>query len=85
MQATVHRINERGLKEIQEFLAENHKKGGDFFTREMLLAWANEAETHLAAGNPATIEISASDSVNNCTQEFTISDEGIDTEIVELD
>lgn len=27
-------VNETGLAEIKEFLSQNHKKGGDHFTRE---------------------------------------------------
>ena len=73
-------INEQGLKEIKEFLADNHKKGSDHFDRDMLLAWAADAEFQLAEGNSATIEIKSWDSTRGCTQEFTISHAGIDTE-----
>lgn len=71
------KINEKGLKEIEQFLAENHKKGP--FSREMLLAWVADAEFQLAEGNSASIEIRAWDSVHGRAQEFTISDAGIDT------
>lgn len=70
-------VNERGLQEIAEFLAENHKRGSEF-TRANLLAWAADAEFQLSEGNPACIEIHASASVNGRTQEYTISDEGLD-------
>jgi hypothetical protein len=85
MQVTTYTVNEQGLNEIKEFLADNHKKGGDHFDRGMLLAWAAEAEFQLSEGNPATIEINARDSIHGCTQEFTISDAGLDAETVEID
>ena len=69
-------VNEQGLKEIREFLAENHKRG-DNFSRDMLLAWAADAEFQLSEGNPASIEIRACDSLNGRTQEYTISAEGL--------
>jgi hypothetical protein len=74
-------VNEHGLNEIKGFLADNHKKGGDHFDRDTLLAWAAEAEFQLAEGNPATIEIDSWDSIHGRTQEFTISDSGLDAEI----
>ena len=85
MQVTNYSVNEQGLNEIKEFLADNHKKGGDHFTRDMLLAWAADAEFQLAEGNPATIEIKSWDSIHGRTQEFTISDAGLDAETVEID
>ena len=69
-------VNEQGLKEIREFLAENHKRGGNF-SRDMLLAWAADAEFQLSEGNPACVEIRACDSLNGRTQEYTISAEGL--------
>jgi hypothetical protein len=83
MRVTTYIVNEQGLNEIRAFLDANHKN--DFFTREMLIAWAEEAEFQLSEGNPATIEIRAWDSINGRTQQFTISDAGIDSETVETD
>jgi hypothetical protein len=76
-------VNETGLREIKEFLARNHKKGGDYFTRDMLQAWAEQAEFQMREGNPPSIEIRAYESVHGYTQEYTISDEGITTTEVE--
>ena len=84
MEATIRTINAEGLKEIRAFLSENHKKG-DSFTDSMIRAWAADAEFQLAEGNPASIEIKSSDSVRGYTQEFTVSDAGMNTEIVEVD
>lgn len=78
-------INERGLDEIREFLATNHKKGGDHFTREMLEAWASDAEFQLSEGNPATIELRAYDCIHGYTMQYTISDAGIDAKTVNID
>ncbi len=78
-------INAQGLEEIRSFLAANHKKGGDRFTHDMLSAWADDAEFQLAEGNSATIEIRSWDTVSGRTEEFTVSDAGIDVEQIEVD
>ena len=80
MQVTTYTVNEQGLNEIKEFLAANHKKGGDHFTRDMLQAWAADAEFQLSEGNSATIEIKSWDSIHGYTQEYRISDAGLDAE-----
>jgi hypothetical protein len=85
MQASIKTINATGLKEIQAFLAENHKLGGEHFTPAMLRAWAQDAEFSLSEGNDAGIEIKSWDSVSGHTQTFEVSDAGIDTEFVEID
>ena len=78
-------VNANGLKQIQQFLAEYHKKGGDHFNDEMLRAWAANAEFQLCEGNPASIEIRAFDSISGHTEEFTISDKGLDCEEIEIE
>ncbi len=83
MRYTNYSINAAGLAEIHAFLAAHHKKGGDYFDRDMLHAWAAEAEHQLYEGNPATIEIKSWDSTSGHTEDFTISDAGIDTEYVD--
>jgi len=85
MQVTTYTVNEQCLNEIKKFLAANHKKGGDHFDRDMLLAWAADAEFQLAEGNPATIEIKSWDSIHGYTQEYCISDAGLDAQVVEVD
>jgi hypothetical protein len=47
-------------------------------TMGMLNAWASDAEFQMGEGNPPSIEIKAWDSMNGCTQEYTISEAGID-------
>jgi hypothetical protein len=78
-------VNDVGLQEIHDFLAENHKLGAEHFTKQMLRAWAAEAEFQLSEGNDASIELKVWDSINRRTQTFTISDAGLDAEIVEID
>lgn len=78
-------INATGLAEIKQFLAANHKLGGDHFTASMVAAWATDAEFQLAQGNPATIEIRSFDSVSGAAVTYTISDAGIDSTEVEID
>ena len=79
-------INEAGLKEIKDFLADNHILGGDYFTKDMILAWGEQANFQLAEGNPASIEIRSWDSIHGRTQDFTVSDEGVEVvEVVEFD
>lgn len=79
MQLAHKTINAIGLAEIQAFLTAHHKLGGDHFTRDMLMAWAIDAEFQLAEGNPASVEIRSSDSVSGLPMQFTVSDAGIDT------
>ena len=85
MQVAVKTINAAGLKEIHAFLAANHKAGGHHFDDAMLRAWASEAEFSLSEGNDSGIELNSFNSVSGCTQQFTVSDAGIDTEMVEID
>ena len=84
MKVKNYTVNEQGLDEIKEFLAANHKKGGDHFTHDMLRAWAADAEFQLAEGNRATIEIRSWDSVRGAAIEYTISDAGLDCEEVDI-
>jgi len=85
MQVTNYTVNEQGLNEIKEFLADNHKMGGDYFDRAMLHGWAAAAEFQLGEGNPATIELKPWESIHGRAQEFTISDAGLDAETVEIE
>jgi len=85
MQVNIYSVNENGLQQIADFLAENHKKGAKYFTRDVLRAWAADAEFSLAEGNDAAIEIKSWDSIHGYTQTFTISDEGVDIELIELE
>lgn len=78
-------VNERGLKEIKEFLADNHRLGGDHFTNDMLRAWAADAEFQMAEGNPPCIELRSFDCVHRRTMEYTISDDGIDSDNLGVD
>ena len=78
-------VNEIGLKEIHDFLAKKHKKGGEHFDHEMLLAWARQAEFQISEGNPASIEIRSYDSVSGHTENYTISPAGLDCEAVEIE
>lgn len=74
---TDYHINEQGLGEIAAFLATAHRRGASM-TREHLLAWADEAENSLAAGNPAMIEVRTIDSASGRPETFTVSDAGIE-------
>ena len=78
-------VNEKGLAEIKSFLAEHHKKGCDYLTDGMLRAWAADAEFQLDEGNPASIEIPYYFTISGHTEEYTISDEGLDCEEIEID
>jgi len=84
MHVQISTINTAGLAEIHAFLAANHKKGGGHFTPDMLRAWAEDAEIQLGGGNPPTIEIKSWDSVSGATVEFTVSDAGVDVQLVEI-
>lgn len=85
MQIKRYSVNDKGLAEIKAFLAKKHKLGGDYFTPAMLRAWAEEAEFQIDEGNPASIEIRSFDSVSGHTEELTLSEEGLNCEIVKVD
>ena len=90
-QATYRTVNAVGLREIAEFLGENHTtavnsgEGASYWTDEMLRAWAQDAECQLAEGNAATIEISGHNSVTGDPTCYTISDAGLDVHESETD
>ena len=75
-------INTTGLREIADFLAANHRLGGEHFTSDMLNAWAADAEFQMSEGNSPTIEIKSWDALSGHTETYTISDAGLDAEIV---
>ena len=85
MKIKQYTVNEKGLAEIQSFLADHHKKGGDHFTDGMLRAWAADAEFQLDEGNPASIEIQSLSTISGHTEEYTISAAGLDCEEIEID
>ena len=85
MKTRIYTVNDNGMTQIHQFLAEHHKNGGDHFDRDMVRAWAADAEFQLSEGNPASIEIPARDAVSGHAETFTISAEGLDFEEVELD
>lgn len=85
MKVKQYSVNEKGLAEIQAFLAKKHKLGGNHFDRSMLQAWAQDAEFQLGEGNPASIEIRSFDAVSGHTEGYTISDEGLDCEEIEIE
>ena len=77
-------INEIGIEEIRTFLIKNHKDGAYYFSSDRvtelaLSAWADDADSSLAAGGDAIIELKQRDSVSGRTQTYTISAAGIDT------
>lgn len=82
---TYRTVNQVGLNEIAEFLGSHHKLGRDHFSSEMLRAWADDAEFQLAEGNDASIEIKSWDTLSGHTETFSISDAGIDSEVIEID
>jgi hypothetical protein len=77
-------INQAGLEEIRQFLATYHKKGHDM-TEAMLCAWCEDAEDSLGNGNPPMIEIGAWDSVTGSPVTLTVSDAGVDTQVIDDD
>lgn len=76
MKYRTYTVNAAGIEEIRQFLEENHRQKE--FTEEMLHAWAQEAEFQLGEGNAAAIELKARDSIHGTTQEYYISEAGLD-------
>ena len=65
---TSYQINDAGLTFIAEELGQRHKQFSTSApTREMLLAWAADAERSVEHGNGAEFEIRAWDSVSGHT------------------
>lgn len=79
----IQMVNASGLNQIRDFLSENHKYGGDHFSSSMLKAYAEEAEFQLSEGNAPFIELRAAETVSGHTEQFTISEEGLDSIILE--
>lgn len=77
MKRTVQYVTERGINEIATFLAENHTRGANYFTKDMLRAWADEADYKLQDGEAPTIEIKSFDSIHGRNQTFTVSKDGL--------
>jgi hypothetical protein len=84
MKETIRTVNDQGMFEIKEFLSAKHKLGGQHFDRDMLRAWAADAEFQLAEGNDASIEIRSFGAISGHTETFTISPAGLDTEEIEV-
>lgn len=79
-------VNANGIAQIAEFLRKNHKKGEVIADNaDILSSWVADAEFQLGEGNPASIEIRSFDSVHGLTQNFDISDEGLDSKEVEIE
>ncbi|HEX9391469.1 MAG TPA: hypothetical protein VF928_09180 [Usitatibacteraceae bacterium] len=79
-------VNQIGRQEIAAFLLANHKKGESIHdVKSCIDAWVEDAEFHLAQGNQASIEIRSWDAVSGRTENFEISDAGLDIEEVEID
>lgn len=71
-------VNAAGLAEIRTILSKHHRRG-DNFTDDMIRGWARDVEFQLSEGNSPCFEIREWDSIHGRTQEFTLSDAGIDT------
>ena len=66
---TSYQINDAGLAFIAEELGQRHKQFSNSApTREMLLAWAVDAEFSIEDGNGAEFEIRAWDTVSGHTE-----------------
>jgi len=77
-------VNAIGQQEIAQFLLENHKLGHKL-NEENIRAWARDAENQMSMGNPPCIEIKSWESVHGHTQEFEVSDKGVDFEEFEIE
>lgn len=72
-------VNENGLKQIHDHLIARHKLGGDdHFTRDMLLAWAEDVERNMNDDGRGELEIRAWDSVSGHTELCRITEDGFD-------
>lgn len=82
-------VNKQGLREIAEWMADHYMKavesglGIDYFTEDVLRAWAADAEFQMSEGNPPVIELAARRSISGRAETYTISNGGIDEEVVD--
>lgn len=81
-QMQVARINENGMNQIADALGSYHKLGRAHFTRNMLEAWATEAENNFNDGKGCQFEIRATDSALGRAVEVAITADGYDVETV---
>ena len=79
------KLNEKGLTEVQACLAANHTLAGDRVSREMLNAWARDAEFHLRECSMTPIEIQFCYSVSGHTENYVISADGLDCEEIDVE
>lgn len=86
MQVNQYTVNDHDIAQIAAFLRENHKKGERIAgSKDMLRAWAVDAEFQISEGNPASIEIRSFDAISGHTENFTVSDDGLDCIPVEIE
>jgi hypothetical protein len=85
MKVKQYKVNDTGMQEIRQFLADHHQRGDDNFSNDEIFAWAADAEFQLGEGNSACIEIRASNSRSGHTEIYTISDAGLDCKEIELE
>lgn len=74
-----YQLNDAGMQQLRQFLANNLKLRPEVELDEVLGAWAQEAEQSLNAGNPAIVELKNWESLDGHTQTFEITDAGVDT------
>lgn len=72
------RINTTGINQIRQFLADNHKLGGDHFDDAMLSAWAADVERNYSEQGEAEFEIRGMYSVTGNPVICRLSSDGYD-------
>lgn len=78
-------INATGIAEIADFLRREHRLGRSrSFTLPELRLWAEDAESRLDSGRPATIELESYEARRGLAVSYPISSAGIDATEVEV-
>lgn len=70
-------INKIGREEIKRFLEDNQQRVCVW--DDALDEWCEDAEFQLREGNPPSVEIPHYQSKSGRTEEYTVSDKGVDT------
>jgi hypothetical protein len=87
MNMQVKTINDIGFEMIRKWVIETSQEddSGPYqpASDRAIEYWCREAEEGLGAGNPALIEMSASDTRSGRTETFIVPDSGISTNIIE--
>lgn len=84
-------VNDKGIEQIRQWLGQHHKravtsgKGANYFSDSQLYSWATHVEYRMDAGDQPTLGLAHYQSLAGKNEEFTLTDDGINTLEVDED